>query len=65
MFNDDYSCEGKHRREGRPDERSSKCQVSSFPNPLLYKSEKIDVEGVTIDVLDSLNYDKIRISKKS
>ena len=51
--------------EGRPDESSSNCQVSSFPNPLLYKSEKIDVEGVTIEVLDSLNYDKIRISKKS
>lgn len=51
--------------EGRPDESSSNCQVSRFPNPLLYKGDKIDVEGVTIEVLDSLNYDKIRISKKS
>jgi len=51
--------------EGRPDEGSSNCWVSRFPNPLLYKGEKIVAEGITIEVLDSLNYDKIRISKKS
>ena len=50
---------------GRNPESSSNCPVSPFPNPIIYKGEKIDVEGVTIDVLDSLNYDKIRISKKS
>jgi M6 family metalloprotease-like protein len=32
---------------------------------LLRAGEKITVEGVTIEVLESLNYDKIRISKKS
>jgi len=51
--------------EGRRDEGSSNCLVSPFPNPLLYKGQKIDFEGVTIEILDSLNYDKIRISKKS
>jgi hypothetical protein len=51
--------------EGRPEEGSSNCLVSPFPNPLLYKGQKIDFEGVTIEILDSLNYDKIRISKKS
>jgi M6 family metalloprotease-like protein len=51
--------------KGRPEEGSSNCAVSWYPNPLLYKGEKIDVEGVTIEVLDSLNYDKIRISKKN
>jgi M6 family metalloprotease-like protein len=51
--------------EGRQDESSSNCLVSRFPNPLLYKGQKIDFEGVTIEILDSLNYDKIRITKKS
>jgi M6 family metalloprotease-like protein len=51
--------------KGRPEEGSSNCPVSWYPNPLLYKGEKIDAEGVTIEVLDSLNYDKIRISKKN
>jgi M6 family metalloprotease-like protein len=49
----------------RPEEGSSNCPVNWYPNPLLYKGEKIDAEGVTIEVLDSLNYDKIRISKKN
>jgi M6 family metalloprotease-like protein len=42
---------------------SSDCPVTPNPNPILYKGEKISVEGVTIEVVDSLNYDKIRISK--
>ena len=51
--------------EGRQDEGSSNCSVSHLPNPLLYKGQKIDFEGVTIEILDSMNYDKIRITKKS
>jgi M6 family metalloprotease-like protein len=51
--------------KGRIPEGSSNCPVEWYPNPLLYKGEKIDVEGVAIEVLDSLNFDKIRISKKN
>ena len=50
---------------GRSPERSNVCQTSMFPDPLLYKGQKIDAEGVTIEVLDSENFDKIRISKAS
>ena len=49
--------------EARPIESSSNCMVQPYPNPFLYKGEKISVEGITIEVMDSLNYDKIRISK--
>ena len=48
---------------GRADEGSSDCFVSRYPNPILYKGDKISVEGVTIEVVDSLNYDKIKLSK--
>ena len=44
-------------------ESSSDCPVTPYPNPILYKGDKISVEGVTIEVVDSLNYDKIKISK--
>jgi M6 family metalloprotease-like protein len=47
----------------RYNESSSDCAVQPYPNPILYKGDKISVEGVTIEVVDSLNYDKIRISK--
>ena len=46
-------------------EYSSNCPVVGYPNPILYKGQKISVEGVTIEVVDSLNYDKIKISKNS
>lgn len=49
---------------GRSPESSSNCLVASFPNPILYKGEKIVTEGVTIEVLESLNLDKIRISRE-
>jgi hypothetical protein len=49
---------------GRAVEYSSNCPVVGYPNPILYKGEKISVEGITIEIIDSLNYDKIRISKK-
>ena len=49
---------------GRSSESSSNCLVASFPNPILYKGEKIVTEGVTIEVLESLNLDKIRISRE-
>jgi M6 family metalloprotease-like protein len=46
-------------------EYSSNCPVVGYPNPILYKGQKISVEGITIEVIDSLNYDKIKISKNS
>jgi M6 family metalloprotease-like protein len=49
---------------GRIPERSSNCAVAAFPNPILYKGQEIVVEGISIEVLDSANYDKIRISQK-
>jgi M6 family metalloprotease-like protein len=51
--------------EGRSNESSSNCPVAPYPNPILYKGDKISAEGVTIEVVDSLNYDKIKISKNS
>jgi M6 family metalloprotease-like protein len=50
---------------GRYDESSSNCEVSQFPDPLIYKGQKISVEGITVEVLQSQNLDKIRISKTS
>jgi M6 family metalloprotease-like protein len=47
---------------GRYIESSYDCFVSPFPNPILYKGDKISVEGVTIEVTNSLNYDKIKIN---
>jgi M6 family metalloprotease-like protein len=44
-------------------EYSSNCPVAGYPNPILYKGQKISVEGITIEVIDSLNYDKIKLSK--
>jgi M6 family metalloprotease-like protein len=44
-------------------EYSSNCPVVGYPNPILYKGQKISVEGITIEVIDSLNYDKIKISR--
>ena len=44
-------------------EYSSNCPVVGYPNSILYKGEKISVEGITIEIVDSLNYDKIKISK--
>jgi M6 family metalloprotease-like protein len=49
--------------EGRNSENSFDCLVYPYPNPILYKGEKISVEGITIEILDSLNYDKIRVSR--
>ena len=49
--------------EGRASESSSNCMVQPYPNPILYKGMKISIEGMTIEVIDSLNYDKIKISK--
>ena len=50
---------------GRAVEYSSNCPDVGvgYPNPILYKGEKISVEGITIEVIDSLNYDKIRVSR--
>lgn len=50
---------------GRNNERSSNCEVSQFPDPLIYKGEKITVEGIVIEVLQSQDFDKIQLSKTS
>lgn len=49
--------------EGRVTEYSSDCPVVGYPNPILYKGQKITVEGVTIEVIDSLNLDKVKLSR--
>lgn len=43
----------------------SACLVAPFADPLLYKGNKVTVEGVTIEVLDSANFDRIRVSKNN
>lgn len=48
---------------GRDPESSSNCLVARFPNPILYRGEKVVAEGVTIEVLESLNLDKVRVTK--
>jgi len=48
---------------GRDPESSSNCLVARFPNPILYKGEKVVAEGVTVEVLESLNLDKVRVTK--
>ncbi|CAN2241485.1 M6dom_TIGR03296, M6 family metalloprotease domain [actinobacterium SCGC AAA044-D11] len=51
--------------DGRAPEVGSNCQVQPYPNPILYKGQKIFVEGLSIEIIDSRNFDKIRISKAS
>jgi hypothetical protein len=51
--------------EGRSNENSPNCLVVPYPNPILYKGEKISIDGITIEVVDSLNYDKIKIIKNN
>jgi hypothetical protein len=46
-------------------EYSSNCPVVGYPNPILYKGQKVSVEGVTIEVVDSLKYDKVKINKNN
>jgi hypothetical protein len=48
---------------GRMRENSSNCPVAAYPNPILYKGQTVTVEGVKIDVVESLGYDKIKINK--
>ena len=49
--------------EGRSNESSSNCPVVPYPNPILYKGQKITVDGITIEVIDSLNLDKVRLTR--
>ena len=49
---------------GRVPESSYNCFAARFPNPIIYRGEKVVAEGVTIEVLESLNMDKIRISRE-
>ncbi|NCW75806.1 MAG: hypothetical protein EBW13_03450, partial [Actinobacteria bacterium] len=39
------------------------CQVSPFPDPLLYEGDKVTVEEVTVLVLESGTLDRIRITR--
>jgi M6 family metalloprotease-like protein len=48
---------------GRTEEASSDCAVNQYPDPLLHKGEKLTAEGITVEVLESANYDRIRIQK--
>jgi hypothetical protein len=48
---------------GRSNESSSNCPVSPNPDPILRQGEKMKFEGVTIEVLESKDNDRIRISK--
>jgi M6 family metalloprotease-like protein len=48
---------------GRQNEGSSNCPVVPYPDPLLYAGDSVTVEGVKIEVLESKDMDKIRISK--
>jgi len=49
---------------GRVIEYSSNCLVVGYPNPILYKGQKVTVEGVTVEVIDSLNFDKVKLSRE-
>lgn len=49
--------------KGRPSEGSLNCEVNRFPDPILRKGDKVRIEGVAIEVLESLNFDRIRISR--
>jgi M6 family metalloprotease-like protein len=48
---------------GRSNESSSNCPVSPYPDPILRQGEKMKFEGVMIEVLESKDMDRIRISK--
>ena len=48
---------------GRSNESSSNCPVVPQPDPLLRQGEKMKIEGITIEVLESKDNDRIRISK--
>ncbi len=48
---------------GRYPQKPALCPIEPSLNHILYKGEKISAEGITIEIIDSLNYDKIRISK--
>jgi hypothetical protein len=47
----------------RRNENSSTCPLVPYPDPLLRQGEKMNFEGVTIEVLESKDMDRIRISK--
>jgi len=50
---------------GRAIEYSSNCPVVGYSNPFLYKGQKIIVEGISIEIIDSLKYDKVKINKNN
>ena len=48
---------------GRNAEGSSNCPVFPYPDPLIYMDQSISIEGIKVEVLQSKEFDKIRISK--
>jgi len=48
---------------GRSNESSSNCPVVPYPDPLLYQDQKITIEGVTIEVVESKEFDRIRLTR--
>ncbi len=46
---------------GRLSENSLNCPVVPYPNPILYKGQTLSIEGVRVEVVESLEYDKIKI----
>jgi M6 family metalloprotease-like protein len=49
---------------GRVDESSSNCPVAPNPDPYLYLNQSISVEGITIQLIESQIYDKVKISRE-
>jgi M6 family metalloprotease-like protein len=48
---------------GRTNESSLDCPIAPYPDPILRQGEKKIFEGITIEVLESKDMDRIRISK--
>ena len=49
---------------GRVPENSINCPVQPYENPILYKGQTITIDGVKVEVVESLNYDKIKIDRE-
>jgi len=48
---------------GRVPENSINCPVQPYENPILYKGQTITIDGVKVEVVESLNYDKVKIDR--
>lgn len=50
--------------EGRKSEYSYDCITVPSTDSILYKGDKVTFEGISIEILDIANYDKVKISLK-